>query len=269
MRSRLLKLLPAAALLLAGCEKEIDFKYRDIEPILVIEGAVTQDGATVSLTETTPMDEPMNRRQVAGAAVRLTDLTDGTTVDLIPSGTSPEAPYVSPQGGIEGHRYLLSVTRPGTTEANTEECLMPPAAATPELTLAWIEMPYDRVAVLQTRFAAEPEQCYWIRVYRNDEAYMWRAVSGNMVYDGEINEVFMTTRKDTSEEEDDTVLVDGDVLTVTVAPISREMHDYLEAIGADSTGPRLFSGPMALGYFLAAPLSTASITFHPSEIPDF
>ena len=79
----------------------------------------------------------------------------------------------------------------------------------------------------------------------------------------------MTTRKDISEEEDDTVLVDGDVLTVTVAPISREMHDYLEAIGADSTGPRLFSGPMALGYFLAAPLSTASITFHPSEIPDF
>ena len=58
MRELLLKTLPAVAMLLAGCEKEIDFKYRDIEPILVIEGAVTQDGTSVSLTETTPMDEP-------------------------------------------------------------------------------------------------------------------------------------------------------------------------------------------------------------------
>ncbi len=256
-------------MLLAGCEKEIDFKYRDIEPILVIEGAVTQDGTSVSLTETTPMDEPMDRRQVAGAEVWLDDLTAGTSTILLPSGDEPDGPYRSLAGGVEGHRYRLSVTRQGATETNTAECVMPPAAAVPELDFAWIEMPYDRVAVLRVRFAADQEQCYWVRVYRDGEAYMWRAVSGNAVSGGEISEVFMTTRQDISEEEDDTVLVDGDELTVTIAPISRAMHDYLEAIGADSTGPRLFDGPMALGYFLAAPLSSSTITFHPSEIPDF
>ncbi|MDE6126924.1 MAG: DUF4249 family protein [Muribaculaceae bacterium] len=261
-------LIPAAAALLAGCEKEIDFEYRDIDPILVIEGSLTREGAVVSLTETTPMDEPMDRRQVAGADVRLVDLTDGSTVVLLPSDDDPDGPYHSAAGGTEGHTYRLVVTRPGGQE-NTADCAMLPATEAPRLSLAWICMPYDRVAVLQVRFAADPEQCYWVRVYRNGEAYMWSAVAGSAVSGGEVNHIFMTSRQDISEEDDDTVLVDGDELTVTVAPVSRAMHDYIEAIGADSSGPRMFSGPMALGYFLAAPVASSTITFHPSEIPDF
>ncbi|MCM1072003.1 MAG: DUF4249 domain-containing protein [[Clostridium] fimetarium] len=269
MKNRYKVLFPLAGTLLGSCEKEIDFKYLDIEPILVIEGALTGEGASVSLTMTTPMDEPTDLSQVKGASVTLTDLTAGTTVTLLPTTDNPDAPYRADTEGVVGHNYRLEVLLPGSTEPNTAECVMPPAAGTPELSLAWIKMPYDRVAVLQTRFEATTGQCYWVRVYRDGEAYMWRAVSESAVINGEVTEVFMTSRQDISEEEDDTVLVDGDELTVTVAPISRAMHDYLEAIGADSSGPRMFAGPMALGYFLAAPLSTATITFHPSEIPDF
>lgn len=262
-------LLPLAGLMLGACEKEIDFTYRDIDPILVIEGALTSGEASVSLTMTTPMDEPTDLAQVKGAMVTLTDLTAGSSVTLLPPTDNPDAPYRAATEGVVGHSYRLEVLLPGSSEPNTAECVMPPAAGTPELSLAWIKMPYDRVAVLQVRFEATLEQCYWVRVYRDGEAYMWRAVSESAVVNGEVTEVFMTSRQDISEEDDDTVLVDGDELTVTVAPVSRAMHDYLEAIGADSSGPRMFAGPMALGYFLAAPLSSSTITFHPASIPDF
>lgn len=33
------------ALSLVSCEKELDFEYRDIDPILVIEASLTQSGA--------------------------------------------------------------------------------------------------------------------------------------------------------------------------------------------------------------------------------
>lgn len=269
MRHRILNtIIAAAATLLAGCEKEIDFEYHDIDPILVIEGSLTQNGAAVSLTETSPIDEPMDRRQVAGADVRLVDLSDGSTVSLLRAEDDPESIYRSSAGGIEGHSYRLTVKLPDG-RSNTAECRMLPAPATPTLTMAWITMPYDRVAVLQVRFAADPQLCYWVRVYRNGEAYMWSTVAGSAVSGGEINHIFMTSRQDISEEDEDTVLTDGDKLTVTVAPVSRAMHDYIEAIGSDSSGPKMFSGTMALGYFLAAPVSSSELTFHPSEIPDF
>lgn len=268
MREILFKILPLLTLLLVGCEKEIDFKYHDIDPILVIEGALTEEGAVVSLTETTPMDEPMNHRQVEGATVSIIDLDNGDVAILDPSADG--GPYIADIAGIQGHTYRLEVLRPGGKEPNRADCVMLPPAPAPQLSLAWISMPYDHVAVLQVRFEGDTEECYWVRVYRNGEAYMWRAVSGGAaVANGIIDEVFMTTRQDISEEEDDTVLVDGDVLTVTVSPISRAMHDYLEAIGSDSSGPLLFSGPMALGYFLAAPVSSAQITFDTATIPYF
>ena len=79
----------------------------------------------------------------------------------------------------------------------------------------------------------------------------------------------MTSRKDTDEEGDDEVLFDGDVMTFTVTQISKEMHDYLEALQNDSNGPAMFSGPRVLGYFLASSPVSRSITFHPDLIPEY
>lgn len=62
---------------LTGCEKELDFKYHDIDPIVVIEGELTPDGAKVGITMTTPMDEPMDRTHLTDATVRIEDITEG------------------------------------------------------------------------------------------------------------------------------------------------------------------------------------------------
>ena len=57
---QLILIISSLLVLLTSCEKELDFKYHDVESQLVIEGNVTQDGTIVALTYTTPMGEPMS-----------------------------------------------------------------------------------------------------------------------------------------------------------------------------------------------------------------
>ncbi len=269
MRKKIFKIIAIfVGFLFAGCEKELDFKYHDIEPILVIEGALTQDGAQVSLTLTTPMDEPMRRERLRDASVVITDLTSGQEFELAPDS---DGQYVSDMKGEEGHEYRLVVERNG--ERYSSECLMRPATEITGMEFNWIKMPYDYVAVLQVSFtdpAASHDDYYWLRVYRNGEAYQWVAINDLLSAGGIINEVLMTSRMDLDEEDDADKLEDGDVVTATVVPVSRAMHDYLEALSVgNSNGPRMFEGSFCLGYFLAAPISRDEIVFRPDEIKYF
>lgn len=90
--------------LLSSCEKELDIKYHDIEPLTVIEGELTPDGVRVTLTQTTPMDEPMDRTHLTDADVVLSDLTTGEEY-LLTVGN--DGVYTSAAGGIVGHDYRL------------------------------------------------------------------------------------------------------------------------------------------------------------------
>lgn len=251
-------------ILLAGCEKELDFKYHEIEPILVIEGSLTQDGAQVSLTLTTPMNEPMNREHLTDAEVVIKDLESGEEVTLKPD---PDGMFISGMPGIEGHIYRLTVRR--GDEVYTSESTMGAAVDITGMEFNWIKMPYDYVAVLQVSFTDNPvsnDDCYWLRLYRNGEAYKWAEINDMLSANGIINEVMMTTRRDLDEEDEADKLEDGDIIRATVVPVSRDMHDYLEALGVgNSNGPRMFEGGFCLGYFLAAPVTAKEIVFRPDD----
>lgn len=250
---------------LTSCEKELDFKYHDIAPVQVIEGTLAQDGATVSLTLTTPMDEPMDRRRLTDATVTLDDLTAGTVVELVPDENGD---YRSDAAGVPGHEYRLTVTRGGETRSAVTR--MYPAVEITEVKFNWIKMPYDDVAALQVSFADDPavdDDCYWVRVYRNGEIYTWNEVRDDMAAAGVIDVVLLTSRRDTEEEDDDEVLADGDVVKVVVTQIDRRLHDYLEAVANDSNGPQMFDGPLCTGYFTAGEQSARSVVFRPDEIP--
>ena len=256
-----------ALLLFSSCEKEIDFKYHDIEPLTVIEGELTAEGARIGITLTTPMDEPMDRTPIVDASVVITDLTKDVEYILSPDS---KGFFADPTPGIPGHRYRLTVKREGNTYSM--ETLMYPATEIIDAEFNWISMPYDKVAVFQARYLDNPADtgdCYWIKLYRNGEIYSWQEQDDRTAADG-VNTFFtMTSRKDTDKEDDDEVLFDGDVMTVTVTPVSREMHDYLEALQNDSNGSFLFSGPRVLGYFLASTPVSRSVTFHPDQIPEY
>lgn len=257
-------------LIFTACEKVIDLDYRDIEPLTVIEGELTESGVRVAVTLTTPVDEPMDRTRLTDATVVITDLTDNSEYALRPDSDGYFTDPTQVAKGIPGHRYRLTVHRDG--EAYSMETLMYPPTEIVSAEFNWISMPYDKVAVFQARYLDNPAamgDCYWVKLYRNGEIYSWQEQDDRTASDG-VNTFFtMTSRKDTDEEDDDEVLFDGDVLTVTVTPISREMHDYLEALQNDSNGPALFTGPRVLGYFLASTPTSRSVTFRPDEIPEY
>lgn len=259
----IIALLAAAAM--TGCEKELDFEYRDIEPLTVIEGSLTGSDARVAITLTTPMDEPMDRRHLTDAEVTLTDLTTAAVMEL----TADDEGYFSCQaGGVTGHEYELAVRRLGAEYRAA--AVMQPATRISAMEFQWIKMPYDDVAVLQVTFDDAPDEygeCYWVRLYRNGEAYKWSIVTDILAVDGHIDNVIMTSRRDIEEEDDDTVLRDGDMVTASVCRIGRDMYDYLEAVGnGASNGQPMFAGDFCLGYFLASPVWEESVVFHPDDI---
>lgn len=250
-----------------ACKKEIDIRYRDIDPITVIEGELSLQGASVRITMTTPMDEPMDTTLLTDATVTLTDLTEGTSEPLFPDRLGV---FTGTSAGTPGHRYELQVTR--DSKSYVAHCEMSAPTELIALEFNWIKMPYDHVAVLQVSFTEDTSRvgdCYWVRLYRNGKAYMWNIVTDLYAADGTINDLFMTSRRDLDEEDEATALRDGDIVTASVSPISREMYDYLEAMSSDSNGPTLFSGDFCLGYFLSSPTVSAAITFHPDEIKVF
>lgn len=255
----------AMAVLAAGCEKELDFKYHDIEALTVIEGTLTESGADVTIRLTTPMDEPMDRTCLTDAQVTLSDLHTGESTVLTADDLGH---YRSGAAGVPGHEYLLTVRRDG--KEYTSASLMRRAPKIEGLEFKWISMPYDDVAALQVAFAdSDPTaygDCYWIRIYRNGEFYKWSTVQDDRSIDGVLYETVNTTRKDESAEDEDDLLVDGDEVRVTVAHVSKAFYDYLNAISSDSNGPRMFEGDMCLGYFLAAGVSESAIVFHPDLI---
>lgn len=252
---------------LVSCEKEIDFDYHEISPLLVIEGAVSENGTKVALTNTTPMDEPMDKTCLTDAYVTVTDLTEGVTIPLV---ADADGMFRDATPGVVGHEYELRVERAGKVYTSVRKML--PEARIIGVELNWIRMPYDDVATLDVTFRDNNPafgDYYWVRLYRNGEAYLWSVVDDRLTVDGVIDEVIMMSRRDTDEEDEKTVLYDGDVITVKVTPISKETAIYLTALANDSNGSPMFSGDFCLGYFSAAQSTSQSVTFHPDEITYF
>ena len=257
----------SAMILLAGCEKELDFTYHDVESPLVIEATLTQDGASVRLTHTTPMDEAMDLDPVTDATVILTDLSSGTERSL---PLRADGSFGDNIPGVLNHEYQVEVVSAGNSYRSAS--MMKGETEIVGMTFQWIKMPYDYVAVLQVSFREIPgddDNCFWIRLLRNGKPYKWSVVDRRIPSDGIINFVTMTSRKDIDEEDEKDILLDGDKVTALITPISREMVDYLTALGQDSNGPEMWTGGFCLGYFLASPVAESSVTYRPGEMTEF
>ena len=248
---------------LVSCEKELDFKYHDVESRLVIEGTLSGTGAKVELSYTTPMDEPFTSESVVDAEVTLTDLTDNISYALIPQNGI----FGNDIRGIPTHYYELTVNHNG--QSFKSSCMMRAGVEILDLKFQWIKMPYDHVAVLEiiSTVSEIDGTCYWTRIYKNGEPYKWLMSHGSGAADGKLTQTTFTTRQNPDDDNDKNTLKEGDVITVMVWPISLEMYDYLVGISSDSNGPQMFSGDFCLGYFLAAEAAESDIIFTPTDIP--
>lgn len=256
-------LLPILLMLFGSCEKELDFKYHDIPALPVIEAELTPEGAKVALTMTTPMADPMDLTRYTDAQITLTDL-DSSRIEFLSPDDSGY--FVNPTPGIPGHHYRLDVE--WNDKKYSATTLMYPSTQILSLEFQWINMPYDQVAVFQAQFeddATTMGDCYWVKLFRNGKSYCWMELDDRGAVDGVGTCMTLTTRRDLSEEEEPSIIEEGDLIDVTICRISREMHDYLEALQNDSNGPAMFEGDKCLGYFMATSPVSDSLIFHPTE----
>ena len=246
---------------LVSCEKELDFRYRDMQPFPVIEGVLTDAGCNVLVTLATPMGEPMDGTHVTDAVVKLENISSGDEMILSPDDSGY---FVGHEGGVVGQTYRLTVEYGGDVYESDAEMLAPVEITGMEF--EWVKMPYDYVAVLQVSFVDDPaksDERYWMREYRNGEPYKWITVNDAGSAEGVLDVAMLTSRKDLSEEDDDDALHEGDIVTASVSAISVEMCAYLDALMAGgSSGAQLFSGPLCRGYFMAATPGESSLVFH-------
>lgn len=233
-----------AACTLCACEKELDFRYHDIAPINVIESYVSDEGMQAIITETTPVDEPMNTTRMTDAKVVISDIDNGKSWQLQPDSRGI---YTCNETGIENHNYLIEVERDG--KYFSASAVMLPPTRISSLSFSWIKMPYDYVAALEVSFEENPSkdgECYWVRIYRNGEPYRWSATDDRFADGkGTLSLVFRTSRRDISEEDENEVLREGDIVSAGVTPISHSMYEYLEALtSGNSNGPHVRRRPV-------------------------
>ena len=260
-----LHILPLLLLALCSCEKDLDFEYHDIEPLTVIEGTLNEDGAKVSISNTTPLDEPFGSTRIKDATVSISDLDSGESWQLL---ADAEGKFTAPVAPAVGHEYELSVEKDGQRYSARSKMLR--ATEILSLDWGWVDMLGQDVAALQIVFKdtrLSDNEMYWIRVYKNGEDYNWSLLGKHLSLSDTLTEVVMTTRRDPEDDDAKTNLYAGDVLKVTVTPINEEMFDYLWALlYTGSYGRQMFSGDFCLGYFIASPVASAEIVYHPDEI---
>lgn len=247
---------------MVSCEKELDFKYHDVESQFVIEGTLSESGSEVILSYTVPMDQPLITSPVIDAEVILKDLTKGSSYTMVPE----EGIFKNKVPGIPTHNYELSVKHKDRHFKST--CIMRSGIEIIDLKFEWIKMPYDSVAVLEivTTVSETKNSCYWTKIYKNGEPYKWLMSHGSGAINGKLIQTTFTTRKNPDDDDDKDNLQDGDELNVMVLPVSLDMYDYLTGITSDSNGPQMFTGDFCLGYFLAAEKSEKSIVFQSNKI---
>lgn len=228
------------AALLCGCTKDLELEYRDLDPIPVIEANLTDEGLDIRMTLTSPMDEPMDTVQLTDYAASLTELG--------------------------GQTYRLDVDYQG--KHFFSECEMQAHARIADVRFQWIRMPYDHVAVMtivMDEDPLEPDECWWIKVWRNGEIYKWMCFTDKYAIDGIVEGSTMTSRQNPEPDDKDS-LADGDCLRISATRIPRHILTYLEKLSAQTIdGPTTFSGDFCLGYFLASTPMDTTVIYRPAE----
>ena len=264
------------ALTTASCTKEIDIDYKDIEPIYVIQGEITDNPARVLLTRSRNVDDPVKATGVNDAEqVMLTD-DQGRQEQLV---FGNDGYYHSPSGwkGETGHTYTLKVTIKGTQYVASST--MKPAVPLDSIGYVWLATAGMKMLIMQCHhtFPASDELAYtYVTVTKNGNFY--RNHTDKQINPNEkhgITLVGCTTEKVMDEddpEKQDVILHEGDKVHCELWSIDENMYNYfvtLKASQQNASVPVSNFTPRATtvtGYFSAHHASTQDLTFSRSLI---
>jgi hypothetical protein len=281
------KLLYIVSLLLVvvACQKEIELDYRDIEPVVSIEGRVTNGQVYVLITRTRSMNDSVKSRGIGGAVVTISS-EDGTE-QLVYDARDGYYRPASGMKGVAGRTYRLDVTLDGHQYAASST--MPRQAPIVSTQFIWQSL-LDNGMLMYEMWASDPEpdvrNYYWYRVDRRakdpkvrqkqgTDAYRWSSFDDRGAINARIYRDIMCVNEemmDGQDIEDDqlkSILFDGDTITLQLMTIDRAMFEYYQSL---SVGQRMGANPISnisggcLGYFAAGSVSHADTVIYNKNI---
>ena len=267
---------------LTACKKEIDFEYNEIDPIVVVEGRVTNEGTEVMITRSRTMTDSVVGRCIPGAVVTVSANGVNETIAYDPQAQV----YRSSLKGVAGETYRLTVDFEHQHYEGV--ATMPGAAPVISAEYLWFPMLDDRVVIYEL-WATDPEPTernyYWYRMDRvthhphfkdrkHVPAYRWGAVDDRGNPQGMVHfSVYCMSERMAEDDEEDNwerILYEGDTITFQVMPIDRASYDYFTSLRAGQSGganPRSNLSGGCLGYFTAGCVSRAdTMVFHYDSI---
>lgn len=277
MSMRQLAFIATAVAALAACEKEIDFDYNEVEPLVMIEGRVTNEGTEVLITRSRSVYDAVKPRGLAGAAVAVA-ATGGEGADSATLAYDEATGYYrSPLKGQPGTTYRLTVDLEGRHYEATS--LMHPPAPLRSAAFLWQTISEERMLAYEL-WATDPQPTvrnyYWYRLDRTrhhphfsgrttHDAYRWNVFDDRGCPPGSVVRDVMCMSERMAQDDDkddwDNILYEGDTVTMRLMVIDEPTFDYLRSL---STGQRNGANPAGnikgdpcLGYFTAASVTHA------------
>lgn len=221
--------LLCAVLLFSSCEKIVDLKLDNANPVLVIDGGINDqnENQVVKISKTYNFTEPNKFNAVSGATVVLTR-PNGSTVNY--TEVSPGNYQSVKTRGIPGNKYTLNVTVEGKTY--TASSTMPARVTLDSLTFK--------------QFNFFGEQNTYVAVNYNDPAgtenqYRYILKAKGKIEEDMVSEDRFNNGNKVSDvvfyEVDD--LVTGDTIGVEFQCIDRNVYRYFYSLGQNngSGGP--------------------------------
>ena len=280
MRKILYIILSVVAL--TSCKKEIDFDFNEIEPLVVIEGRVTNEGSKVLITPSRSVTDSIHPRCLQGATVTIS--AEGNTI-ILPYDEASDS-YYSPFSGVAGTTYQLSVDYDGH-HYEASALMMEPAPIV-SADFYWMTMLDERMLVYEL-WALDPypsqRNQYWYRIdrithhphfegKRMTEPYRWGILDDRGCPPGYVFLDMMSASEKTMDKDEEdrwkSILYDGDSITCQLMTIDRPVYDYFSSLRAGQSGganPRTNISGGCLGYFAAGSVTrTDTIVFYRSDV---
>ena len=140
MKARIMMPL-LCVLLFTACEKEIDFDYHEIAPLVVVEGRVTNEGTEVHIIKSRLVTDSVRGKTLPGATVVITCDGHQETLSYHPADDC----YTSAMKGQAGKTYQLSIDFEGKHYESAST--MPAPAPIISTQFYWMKVLEERLLV--------------------------------------------------------------------------------------------------------------------------
>ena len=222
-----------ALLTVAGsCTTDIDLGYREITPVIMVQGVVTNEKTEVLITQTRSMYDSVKGRCLPGAQVVVS--SDQGERDILVYDEEANV-YRSATGftGTPGHTYFLSIDYKGQHFEGKSKMLLPSPVKSSGFT--WFSVSGEKLLMYQILAEdpyADQYQRYWYRMAVNDTVYRWNINSNRGNFPGEVAFDIICMTKRQYEKNDKgfskRLLHDGDIVTIDIMPVDSGVSYYLQ-----------------------------------------